>query len=313
VFIKHYASVSYHKFSRAERKTDHVVCTRLTEDRRNPEPLGPESDDFLMEELVSSLKAGKASGAEGPDGLAPCFLKNLGEVSRSFMLDTFNKSRSEGVCPQSWKDAVIVPILKPGKPEGQLDSYRPIALTSCLAKVMERMVAKRLQYLAKSCGMLNSDQSCFRPQRSTEDQVIRLSHAISDGLQVKIPANRTVLTLLDFSKAYNKVWRADLLATILRKGVPVGYVWWIQGFLSNRQARVHLKKAYSWTWVMWEGLPQGSVLAPLLFPFVIDDLHDRLPEGVHSSLFAGDSALWVHTPRKEDAVPDLQEGVREVY
>jgi hypothetical protein len=106
------------------------MCTRLAEERRNPEPLGPESDEFLMEELVSSLKAGKVSGAKGPDKLASRFLKNLGKVSRSFMLDTFNKSWREGVCPKIWKDAVIVPILKPDKPESQLDSYRPIALLS---------------------------------------------------------------------------------------------------------------------------------------------------------------------------------------
>jgi hypothetical protein len=97
VFFKHYPFVCCHKFSRAERKTDHDVRTRLTEDRRNPEPLYPESDNFSMEELVSSLKAGKAKGAEGPDGLANQFLRNLGEVSRSFMLDTFNKSWREGV------------------------------------------------------------------------------------------------------------------------------------------------------------------------------------------------------------------------
>jgi hypothetical protein len=172
---------------------------RLTEDRCNPEPQGLESDDFSMEELVSSLKVGKAKGAKGPDGLASQFLKNLGEVSRSFMLATFNKSWREGVCPQSWRDAVIVPILKPGKPQGQLDSYWPIALMSCLAKVMERMVAKRLQHLAESRGLLNSDQSGFCPQLLTEDQVIRLSQAISDGFQDKKPPNRMVLALLDFS------------------------------------------------------------------------------------------------------------------
>jgi hypothetical protein len=94
------------------------VHTRLTEDRRNPEPLGPESDNFLMEKLVSSLKEGKAKGVEGLDELAPQFLKNLVEVSRSFMLDTFNKSWREGVCPQSWRDVIIVPILKPGEPQG---------------------------------------------------------------------------------------------------------------------------------------------------------------------------------------------------
>jgi hypothetical protein len=174
------------------------------------------------------------------------------------------------------------------------------------------MVAKRLQHLAKSCGMLNSDQSGFRPQRSTEGQVIRLSQAISDGFQAKKPPDWTVLALLDFSKAYNKVWRADLLATMLRKGVPVLYVWWMQGFLSNRQARVCLNRAYSRSWVIREGVPQESVLAPLLFLFVINYLQDRLPRGVHSSLFADDTALWVHSPKKEDAVPVLQEGVRSL-
>jgi hypothetical protein len=165
---------------------------------------------------------------------------------------------------------------------------------------MECMVGKRLQHFAESRGMLNPDQSGFCPQRSTEDQVTRLFQAISDGFHAKKPANRTVLTLLDFSKAYDKVWRADLLATMLRKGVPVCYVRWIQGFLSNR-------------WVMCEVVPQGSLLAPLLFLFVINDLQDCLPKGVHSSLFADDSALWVHTPRKKDAVPVLQKGVREFY
>jgi hypothetical protein len=67
VFIKHYASVSCHKFSRAERRVDHGVRVRLTEDRLNHEPLGPKNDDFLIKELVSSLKAGKAKGAERPD------------------------------------------------------------------------------------------------------------------------------------------------------------------------------------------------------------------------------------------------------
>jgi hypothetical protein len=96
---------------------------------------------------------------------------------------------------------------------------------------------------------------------------------------------------------------------MLRKGVPARYVQWIQGFLSNRQARVLLNRAYSRSWVMHNGVSQGSVLAPLLFLFVIDDLQDPLPEGVHSSLFADDSALWVHTPCLEDAVPVLQEGL----
>jgi hypothetical protein len=94
---------------------------------------------------------------------------------------------------------------------------------SCLAKVMERMVGKQLQQFAESCGRLNPDQSGFRPQQLTEDQVIRLSQVISDGFQAKKPANRTVLALLDFSKLYDKVRRADLLATILRESRSAMY------------------------------------------------------------------------------------------
>jgi hypothetical protein len=97
-----------------------------------------------------------------------------------------------------------------------------------------------------------------------------LSQDISNGFQVKKPPNRAVLSLLDFSKAYN-----NLLATMLRKEVPICYVWWIQGFLSNRQARLCLSRAYSWSWMMHEGVPKGSVLAPLLFLFLIDDLQGR--------------------------------------
>jgi hypothetical protein len=100
---------------------DHVVLSRISEDRRNPEPLGLENDNFSLEELDTSLKADEAMGAEGPDGLAPRFLKNLGGGgrSKSFMQGTFNRPWREGVCPQAWRDVVIVPI-KPGKPEGQL-------------------------------------------------------------------------------------------------------------------------------------------------------------------------------------------------
>jgi hypothetical protein len=281
--------------------------TRLTEDRRNHQPLGPESDVFSMEKLVSSLKVGKAGWTSSPipeelgGGVQELYVGYLQQVLEGRGSPTILEGCSNCSHPQD------------GKPQGQLESYRPIAFMSCLAKVMERMVAKRLQNLAKSRGMLNSDQSGFRPQWSTEDQVIRLSQAISDGFQAKKPPKRTVFALLNFSKKYNKVWWADLLATMLKKGVPVHYVWWIQGFSSNRQARVRLNRAYSRSWVMHEGVPLGSVLALLLLLFVINDLQDCLPRGVHSSSFVDDSALWVHSPKKEDAVPVFQEGVREVY
>ena len=313
-FVQHYAAVSRHKSSREDRELERSVKVRLSQSRRSErtEEVGPECADFSMAELSVALKAGKAKGAEGPDEIAPLFLRNLGEASREFVLACFNQSWREGVCPQSWRDACIVPLLKPGKSAGELASYRPIALTSCLGKVLERMVSCRLQHLAESRGWLCQEQSGFRPQRSTEDQILRLSQAVSDGFQ-QSPPLRTVLALLDFSKAYDMVWRADLYDAMLRKGVPPRYVRWLKGFLTNRQARVRLGGGVSRTRLFREGLPQGSVLSPLLFLFVIDGLRPRLPPGVEVSMYADDVALWASHRDKAVAASKVEEAVDVVW
>ena len=159
----------------------------------------------------------KKAGAEGPDGIAPLFLQNLGDAGKDWLLDCCNRSWRSGVSPQSWRDATIVPVPKPGKAPGKIDSNRPIALTSVIAKLMERMVANRLQHVAEAAGLWSPDQAGFRAQRSSMDQVLRLTQGVDDGFQRSKPADRTVLALLDFSKAYDRVWRADLLDCMLKQ------------------------------------------------------------------------------------------------
>ena len=134
------------------------------------------------------------------------------------------------------------------------------------------MVANRLQHVAEAAGLWCPDQAGFRAQRAAVDQVLRVSQGVDDGFQRSKPADRTVLALLDFSKAYDRVWRADLLDCMLKKGVPIRLVRWIKGFLEGRRARVRLNGTFSRWRPFKEGLPQGSVLAPLLFLFVIDSL-----------------------------------------
>ena len=160
---------------------------------------------------------------------------------------------------RTWRNAIIVPLLKQGKPAGSVASYRPISLTSCFGKVMERLVSNRLTYLAEKGGLWCADQAGFRRLRSTEDQILRITQTVSDGFQQK-PAKRGVLALLDFSKAYDLVWRTDLLGSLLSSGVPYHFIRWIRGFLTNRLAKVRLNGAHSRTRKFREGLPQGSVL-----------------------------------------------------
>ena len=302
-FCQHYAAVSRHSFSAVERKVNRDMRIEMTRAGREAGPVGQESAEFSLGELKAVLRTTKGKGAAGPDEIHPLFLKNLKDGALNFVLGIFNDSWVKGYCPQSWKNAVIVPILKPGKPAGEISSHRPIALTSCLGK---------LKHIAESAGLWCENQAGFRAQRCTEDQILRLSQSVFDGFQCK-KAERTVLALLDFSKAYDTVWRADLLASMLRKGVPPRFVRWIKAFLTNRQAKVRLGGVSSKNRLFREGVPQGSVLAPLLFLFVIDTLNDRLPRGLHVSMYADDVALWARSPEKETAASLVEEGVRAVW
>ena len=107
--------------------------------------------------------------------------------------------------PQAWRVADVRPVFKAGKDAQCLDSYRPISLTSTMGKVMERLVTNRLRYFAECHNLLTLFQAGFRTDRSTEDQLLRLSQSISDGFQ-HVPMQRTVMALIDYSRAYDKVW-----------------------------------------------------------------------------------------------------------
>lgn len=310
-FVNQYASVSRHERSVADRKRDRVVRQRLAKASALIGPVEESCVDFTFAELSHALSQTNAGSAEGADGVSARFILEAGVAAKEFFLDCCNRSFQEGFCPQSWRDAVIVPILKDGKPAGTIDSYRPISLTSCLGKVMERMVGNRLTHLAEAGGLWSEDQAGFRALRSTEDQLIRISQTVSDGFQAR-PAKRTVMALLDFTKAYDTVWRTDLLGILMDAGIPVPIVRWIRGFLTHRRARVRLNGAMSKTCLFREGLPQGSVLSPLLFLFVINTLRPQLPDTTEASLYADDVALWASHHRKEEALAQTVQGVEAV-
>ena len=138
--------------------------------------------------------------------------------------------------------------------------------------------------------MLSDLQAGFRSNRSCEDQILKITQLIEDGFQRK-KCERSVLALLDYSKAFDQVWRQKLLLSLHQKGIPVKFIQWLNCFLSDRQAKVQFASETSRVRSMRQGLPQGSVLSPLLFIFFINNLAEILPEDAQVAMFADDVTL----------------------
>ena len=137
------------------------------------------------------------------------------------------------------------------------------------------------------------------------DQVGRITQQIFDAFEQRRP-HRAVLVLLDFARAYDRVWRAALFCKMARLGVPGCTIRWVKALLSDRRARVRWGAAQSDSRVFKEGLPQGSVLAPLLWLIYVNDIDEGLQEGVSRSLFADDVALLADARSVEECDALLQ-------
>jgi len=195
----------------------------------------------------------------------------------------FNEFFRSSFSAQIWRNAVIISLLKVGKPASQIALFRPVILTSGVVKTLERMVAKILYRTAEETGWLNAAQTGFRKHRSCEDQILRVIQAISDGFLTK---RRTVRVLLDYSKAYDKIWKEELRLSMHDRpsGVPAVFLRWISGFLQNKQTNARYASVLSNSRRLRHGLLQGSVPARLLFLFYINSATENVPESANSAL-----------------------------
>ena len=194
--------------------------------------------------------------------------------------------------PRKWLTAVIKPLLKDGKDPKETVSYRPISLTSCPGKILEKVIANRLIYLLESRQLLTNNQAGFRPNRCTTDQVLKLTQDATDQIQSKSEGNRTVVAFFDYAKAYDKVWRDGLLEKMSVMNLPMRYIRYVKCFLSQRKTCVEVNNTRSGQFLLKNGLPQGSAISPILFLIFINDLDANLDAKTAASLFADDTSAW---------------------
>ena len=153
-----------------------------------------------------------------------------------FFLYIFNLSWSSHSIPSIWKTSFIIPIYKMGKPLDSPASFRSLFLTSCASKLFKRIIPSGLLFFLESNSILFPRQAGFRPGRSKLDQILFLSQSISDGFNKPRPGSRTILSTIDFSKAFDSVWHPVLFHKLISAGLPPCFARWTQSFLSDRRA-----------------------------------------------------------------------------
>lgn len=242
---------------------------------------------FTMQELMRAIGRGRNT-IPGRDGLGYEVLRQLDDAVLDELLAFINTVWKEGISDE-WRHAVLVPILKPGKEANRPDSYRPIALTAVICKVIERTVTDHLVHCLVQRGYFAPHQTGFRLGRGTMDAVLGLDRDIKRALVNK---EAVVAVFLDIERAYDMLWKEGLIIKLYDAGIQGRMLNWIREFLAGRIIQVKVGGLLSDIVDVDNGTPQGSIISPVLFNVMVNDMFDDVGEGFGRSLFADDRAVW---------------------
>lgn len=254
-----------------------------------------------VEEIIDSL--GKNKGP-GHDLIPASFLKHTKSTISDILLSIFNKSLEKGVFPQFWKKALITPIFKSGFKD-DVENYRGISILSVFSKIFEKAVCNFIK--PQISHLIDVSQHGFENGRSTVTNLAEYTSFLRSSLSKKQQID-SIYT--DFSKAFDKVDHKLLIFKLRKYGFCGPILNWLESYLSNRVQVVKFEDVVSEEVLVTSGVPQGSVLGPILFVLFINDL-PKLIEDCDCSLFADDLKLYKKVTSTEDSTV-LQENIDKI-
>ena len=288
--LRHQGIVHSDATSKADILAEHFSSIYTHE---QPGPLldkGPSPYSFMpdinisatgIQHILSNLKPHKAAG---PDTIPPTVLKELSHQISYILEIIFNKSLQTGQVPNDWKEANVATIFKKGDKHNPCN-YRPVSLTCIISKCMEHILVSNIMQHLDSNKILYALQHGFRKTFSCDTQLLSLFQDLSSY------PSQTDLIIMDFSKAFDKVPHRRLQYKLNWYGIRGTTHAWIHNFLQGRSQRVVSEGTQSSSHPVLSGVPQGTVLGPILFLIYINDLPDEASSST-IRLFADDCILY---------------------
>ena len=267
----HFAGVG----SRVAAEAAAAVCGPGDSDA-GPRPYRVCSSTFVLRcvtlpDLILAISRLSASRAVGVDGVPMFAIRMCLGTIAPHILQLVNSSIFSLIFPDSWKVAIVTPVYKSGDPSNP-SNFRPISILPVLSKILENIVCSQLSSYLISNHILSPSQYAYRPSHSTEDALLYIVGWAAG--KIIIAGDVTSLTSIDLSKAFDSVNHSILLTKLEQYGIPSN---WFRSYLSNRSQQVRGSSLPALP--LSHGVPQGSIVGPILFLIFVNDLSCFLPHG----------------------------------